>query len=136
ATPQGTVAFFLCGPSQVTAGGCPAGNSVGAVKTLVVGAATSDTTAATTALGTYCWRAAYTPTGASVGIFDTATHTDAGAECFAVGVPGPPDPSRGLNLSMPPPDFVPIASLRGDARLGVVVTATGMEACVARLRVL
>src|SRR5438270_3826234 len=32
-TPQGTVAFFLCPPSQVSAGGCPTGNPVGAVKT-------------------------------------------------------------------------------------------------------
>ena len=136
ATPQGTVAFFLCGPSQVTAGGCPAGNSVGAVKTLVVGAATSDTTAATTALGTYCWRAAYTPTGASVGIFDTATHTDAVAECFAVGVPGPPDAGRGLNLPMPPPDFVPTASLPGNTPLRLEVPALGIDASVESLGLL
>src|SRR5438094_10143434 len=42
----------------------------------------------------------YTTLFRSVGIFDTATHTDAGAECFAVGVPGPPDAGRGLNLPM------------------------------------
>ena len=130
ATPQGTVAFLLCGPSQVTAGGCPAGNPVGAVKTLVAGAATSDTTAATTALGTYCWRAVYTPAGASVGIFDTAAHTDAGPECFAVGVPGPPDAGRGLNLPMPHPDFVPANAVLGNAPLLVDVPSRGIDASV------
>src|SRR5438552_9014011 len=129
-TPQGTVAFLLCGPSQVTAGGCPAGNAVGAVKTLVTGAATSDTTAATTALGTYCWRAVYTPAGASAGLFDTAAHTDAGPACFAIGVPGPPDAGRGLNLPMPPPDFVPANAVLGNAPLLVDVPSRGIDASV------
>src|SRR5207248_8387631 len=50
ATPQGTVAFFLCGPSQVTAGGCPAGNSVGAARNLVAGGAGRRTVAASAPL--------------------------------------------------------------------------------------
>ena len=136
ATPQGAVAFYLCSPSQVTAGGCPAGNPVGVVKTLVAGAATSDTTAATTALGTYCWRAVYTPAGASVGIFDSAAHTDAGPECFAVGVPGPPDAGRGLNLPMPPPDFVPTDALPGNTPLRVVAPSLGIDASVESLGLL
>src|SRR5207253_10873985 len=74
-TPQGTIAFFLCGPTQVTAGGCAAGSPVGPVKTLIGGAATSDPTAGTTALGTYCLRAAHTPGAAIIGIIDTSRHT-------------------------------------------------------------
>ena len=130
ATPAGTVAFFLCGPSQVTAGGCATGNPVGAAKPLIAGAATSDATAATTALGTYCWRAVYTPGSASVGIFDTAGHTDAGPECFAVGVPGPPAAGRGLNLPMPPPDFVPATALRDDVPAQISIPALGIDAPV------
>jgi sortase (surface protein transpeptidase) len=97
---------------------------------LVAGAATSDPTAATTALGTYCWRAVYTPGGASIGIFDIAGHTDAGPECFAVGVPGPPAAGRGLNLPMPPPDFVPAIAWRDDAPAQISVPALGIEAPV------
>ena len=136
ATPAGTVAFFLCGPSQVTAGGCATGNPVGAAKPLIAGAATSDATAATTALGTYCWRAVYTPGSASVGIFDTAGHTDAGPECFSVGVPGPPAAGRGLNLPMPPPDFVPATALRDDAPVEISIPAQGIDAPVERVGLL
>jgi sortase (surface protein transpeptidase) len=129
-TPQGTVAFFLCGPSQVTAGGCPTGNPVGAVKPLIAGAATSDPTAATTALGTYCWRAVYTPGGASVGVFDSSAHTDASSECFAIGVPGPPAAGRGLNLPMPPPAFEPAIAWRDDAPAQISIPGLGIEAPV------
>jgi sortase (surface protein transpeptidase) len=103
---------------------------VGAVKPLIAGAATSDPTAATSALGTYCWRAVYTPGGASIGIFDIAGHTDAGPECFAVGVPGPPAAGRGLNLPMPPPDFVPAIAPEDDAPAQIRIPALGIEAPV------
>ena len=136
ATPQGTVAFFLCGPSQVTASGCPTGNPVGVIKTLIGGAATSDATAATTALGTYCWRAVYTPGGPSVGVFDTTAHTDAGPECFAVGVPGPPDAGRGLNLPMPPPDFVRASASTVNIPVQVAIPALGIDAPVESLGLL
>ncbi|HEY9288799.1 MAG TPA: class F sortase [Candidatus Dormibacteraeota bacterium] len=106
ATPQGTAAFFLCSPGLVSSGGCSGGNAVGAVKTLVSGTATSDTTTATTALGTYCWRAVYTPTGASLGLFDTATESVGANECFTVGIPGAPNAGRGVEQPMPPPAFV------------------------------
>jgi sortase (surface protein transpeptidase) len=135
-TPQGTVGFFLCGPGQVTAGGCPTGNPVGADKALVAGAATSDPTAATTPLGTYCWRVVYTPAGSSVGIFDTAGHTDAGPECFAVGVPGPPAAGRGLDLPMPPPDFVPAPAMRDDAPVRISIPSLGVDAAVENLGLL
>jgi hypothetical protein len=92
----GTVTFFLCGPTQVTAGGCPSGGTqIGAVKTLNgSGVAISDVTTATTAIGTYCWRAEYTPTGASVGVLSSGQHTNATTECFTVGLPGPPQAGR------------------------------------------
>jgi len=128
--PQGTVAFFLCAPTQVTAGGCLTGNPVGAGKLLIAGAATSDPSTATSSLGTYCWRAVYTPSGASVGVFDTAAHTDAGPECFAVGVPGPPAAGRGLNRPMPPPAFVTATPLPDDAPAEVSIPALGIEAPV------
>lgn len=130
APPQGTVAFSLCGPSQVTAGGCPAGTAVGAVKPLIAGAATSDTTTSTVALGTYCWRAVYIPGGASVGIFDTAAHTDASGECFAVGVPGPPSSGRGVERPMPPPAFVSAAALPDDTPVRLRIPQIGLDAGV------
>jgi hypothetical protein len=110
-TPQGTVTFFLCAPGQTNAGGCSGGTTVGSPKSLVGGAATSDATSATSALGTYCWRAVYAPTGTSTGIFDTAVHTNASSECFAVGVPGPPTAGRGMQVEMPPLQLVDSPSL-------------------------
>jgi len=97
-TPTGGVAFFLCGPTQVTAAGCPAGGTqVGAAKPLVAGAASSDVTAATSAAGRYCWRTEYTPDAVSQGVYLAATHTNATSECFTVaaapapGTPGLPN---------------------------------------------
>ncbi len=130
ATPQGTVTFFLCAPGQLTGGGCSSGNAVGAVKTLIGGAATSDPTTATTTLGTYCWRAVFTPGGASIGIFDTASHTDASLECFAVGVPGPPGAGRGADLPMPPPAFVDGSAMPDDQPVGIEIPALRIAAPV------
>jgi hypothetical protein len=80
-SPTGTVTFFLCGPAQVTAAGCPAGGSqIGSPVTLVGGVATSTTTNATSAEGRYCWRAAYS--GDS--IYTAGTHTNNTTECFTV----------------------------------------------------
>lgn len=129
-TPQGTVTFFLCTPSQVTAGGCAAGSAVGGVKTLVGGGATSDATNSTTAIGTYCWRAVYTPGATSVGILDTATHTDGTTECFAVGVPGPPNAGRGMDLPMPPPAFVDASGLPDNAPVHLIIRRAGIDADV------
>lgn len=93
--PDGTVTFFLCSPAQVTGSGCPAGGSqVGAVKPLVAGLAQSDPTSSTTVLGTYCWRALYTPGPGSQGTYASTTDTNTGSECFSVGVPAPPDAGR------------------------------------------
>ena len=78
--PTGTVTFFLCQPSEVTAAGCPSGGTqIGAAKTLdAFGQATSDATTNTTAIGKYCWRAAYSGDAN----YDPASHTDASDECF------------------------------------------------------
>ena len=80
ATPTGTVTFFLCQPNEVTAGGCEgtAGTQVGGAVTLVAGQATSSATTTTTAIGKYCWRAAYSGNT----IYDPSSHTNATTECF------------------------------------------------------
>ena len=129
-TPQGTVAFFLCTPGQVDAGGCPGGNAVGGAQTLVGGAATSQTTTATTSLGTYCWRAVYTPAGVSLGIVDGATHTDAALECFAVGVPGSPNAGWGIDLPMPPPALLEAAAPLDRAPVQLAIPRIGVEAAI------
>jgi sortase family protein len=98
--PTGTVTFFLCAPAQATAGGCPSGGTqVGAAKTLVSGAATSDPTTATTTLGTYCWRTVYAPGATSTGIYTGSTHTNGTTECFGVAdavAPAPGLPNTGV----------------------------------------
>lgn len=106
ATPIGTMTFFLCDPGQVSAGGCVAGGTqVGAAKTIVAGAATSDPSAALGFNGKYCWRTAFTPDPSLAGIYEASTHTNATTECFTVvggvdlpntGVPELPGGDRAL----------------------------------------
>jgi hypothetical protein len=86
-TPTGTVTFFLCSFPQATGAGCAGGAQVGSGKALVAGSATSDPAPAATATGTYCWNAVYTPDTASLGIYDTASHTNATSECFSLATP-------------------------------------------------
>lgn len=89
--PAGTMTFFLCDPSQVAAGGCVSGGTqIGASKTIVGGAATSDPSAPLQFNGRYCWRTAFAPDPAQAGIYDAATHTNSTTECFTV--------SGGVNL--------------------------------------
>ncbi len=83
-TPSGSVDFFLCQPATVTANGgdCSSGGAkVGATKALSGGSATSDASANTTAVGTYCWRAEYS--GDTV--YSSGSHTNKTTECFTVG---------------------------------------------------
>jgi uncharacterized repeat protein (TIGR01451 family) len=85
-TPSGTVSFFICAPATVAANGgdCSAGGTqVGTAKSLdASGTAISNATAATTAAGTYCWRAEYSGGGAYRGSTDNG---GAGTnECFTV----------------------------------------------------
>lgn len=107
-TPTGSVSFFFCGPSQVSAGGCPAPNGaqVGAAKTLVGGNATSDSTSNTSTLGRYCWRTDYTPDAQSQGVYLPATDTNATSECFtsaAAPTPTPTPSTPGLPATGAPP---------------------------------
>src|SRR5262249_98725 len=60
----GTMTFFLCNPSQVTAGGCESGGTqVGNPVTISAGSATSDNASGSliNTTGKYCWRGEYTP---------------------------------------------------------------------------
>ena len=83
--PVGTITFFLCGPAEVTAGGCVSGGAhVGATKTIVAGSATSDPSAPNQFNGKYCWRTLYTPDASLAGIYESSTHTNATSECFTV----------------------------------------------------
>jgi hypothetical protein len=89
--PTGTVTFLLCSPTQVTGAGCPGGAPVGSAKPLVAGSATSDPAPAATLTGSYCWNAVYAPDAASVGIYESSSHTNATTECFALATPGFPN---------------------------------------------
>ncbi len=80
-TPTGSVTFFLCTPSQVTAAGCPTGTQVGTLKTLGAGGtALSDASSATTGLGEYCWRAEYSGDA----FYARSSHTNRTTECFRI----------------------------------------------------
>src|SRR6266550_1020152 len=88
----GSVKFFLCSPTEVTANGgdCKAnGTQVGAVKTLNgSGQASSDSIDGTTTPkdltpGKYCWRAEFTPNSGDHH-FLAGSHTNSTTECFTV----------------------------------------------------
>lgn len=87
---SGTVTFYICTPAQVTAAGCPTGGTQvgGAVAVTTSASGGTATSAAYTvgqtsaAVGTYCWRAEYTPDAASQ--YLEASHTNATTECFTV----------------------------------------------------
>ena len=90
--PTGTVKFFLCQPSEVTANvGCADGDGtqVGGAVTVTAGSATSDSVDATTTpadvdTGKYCWRAEYTPDADGALNYVASSHTNFGTECFTV----------------------------------------------------
>jgi uncharacterized repeat protein (TIGR01451 family) len=85
--PTGTMTFFLCNPSEVTAGGCESGGTqVGNPVTISSGSATSANADAslTTTAGTYCWRAEYTPDADGSNFYVAASHTNSDSECFSV----------------------------------------------------
>lgn len=119
-TPSGTVTFFLCAPSQVTASGCATGGTqVGTPITLSgSGSATSATTNATTATGTYCWRAEYSGDA----IYSAASHTNTTSECFTVvsAPPAPLDPTMTTTSNpsgagvLPGASVVDLATVAGD----------------------
>ncbi|MEU0599836.1 hypothetical protein ABZ484_16545 [Streptomyces sp. NPDC006393] len=94
----GTVRFYLCPPPVVTANGgdCSAGGTLVSTATLdAAGRASSATVGGEGgAVGTYCWRAEFTP-GVGDEHYLPATHTDATAECFTIA---PPPPSADLGV--------------------------------------
>ena len=85
--PTGTISFFLCNPSEVTAGGCESGGTqVGDAVPIDNGSATSANASGslTTTAGKYCWRAEYTPDEAGSNFYVASSHTDSESECFFV----------------------------------------------------
>src|SRR6476660_6405976 len=91
-SPTGTMTFFLCNPSQVTAGGCVTGGTqVGSAVTINAGSATSANASGslTGTVGKYCWRAVYAPDSDGSKFYNAGSHTDATDECFTV-VPNTP----------------------------------------------
>jgi uncharacterized repeat protein (TIGR01451 family) len=83
---KGAIKFFICEPDEVTSGGCEgdAGTLV-STETIVNEQAESDpyTVGLTEdAVGTYCWRAEYTPAADSE--YLAGSHTDNDRECFDV----------------------------------------------------
>src|SRR6478752_2332767 len=85
--PPGSIAFFLCNPSQVTAGGCVSGGTqVGSAVTIAAGSATSANASGslTGTVGKYCWRAVYAPDSDGAKFYVASSHTDATNECFTV----------------------------------------------------
>ena len=90
--PTGTVSFFLCNPSQVTAGGCESGGTqVGSAVTIANGSATSDNAGGSliNAAGKYCWRAEYAPDSDGSKFYVAGSHTNSTTECFTV-IPNSP----------------------------------------------
>jgi uncharacterized repeat protein (TIGR01451 family) len=83
-TPSGSVKFFLCAPSDLTGGSCPSGGTqIGSAVTLGAdgkASSASTTGTATSAVGTYCWRAEYSGDG----IYASTSDTDSSGECFTV----------------------------------------------------
>jgi hypothetical protein len=79
-SPTGEVAFYLCGPSQLSGGACLSGGTLVGTATIVGDSATSPESTATLAEGLYCWRAEYR--GSTV--YNPVTHTDPTDECFTV----------------------------------------------------
>src|SRR6478735_2933940 len=77
--PTGSIAFFLCNPSEVTAGGCESGGTqVGNAVSITSGSATSDDAsgALTNTVGKYCWRAEYTPDADGSKFYIAASETN------------------------------------------------------------
>lgn len=98
-TVTGTAEFFLCQPGEVTAAGCSTGGmKVGSTKTVNGGTATSDSIAAPTTAGRYCWRVEYAPPS-ETNKFLAASHTNPTSECFTVvGPPPPPPPALSVTV--------------------------------------
>ncbi len=91
-TPTGTVTFFVCDPTQTSAGTCPdpKGTQVGSPVTATAvansspPASSADSSAVTVnKTGTWCFRAVYTPGGANGPNYTGSSDASSG-ECFTV----------------------------------------------------
>jgi uncharacterized repeat protein (TIGR01451 family) len=84
---EGTITFFICGPDLVNSNGCESGQAeqVGDPVEIENDEAESeayDVGVTEDAVGTYCWRAEYTPSADSE--YLETEHTNATSECFEV----------------------------------------------------
>jgi hypothetical protein len=91
-TPTGSVAFFVCNPTQTTGGACPTGGTavgIGSVTTQAVllsspPASSADSVGVTVNMtGTWCFRAVYTPGGTNGANYTGSSDASSG-ECFTV----------------------------------------------------
>jgi hypothetical protein len=111
--PDGTVAFYVCGPAAANAL-CTSTATAEGTPTLT--AATSSTSTATsnsftpTQAGTYCFAAVYTPGDGSnyLGSTDNVTGTVEANECFAVASPAT-SPATAAPAAPAPPQTAPAA---------------------------
>lgn len=107
-TPTGEVDFFLCGPDEVTAAGCPQGGTPVGSDDLDDGVAVSPQVPAANEAGTYCWRGEYSGDDT----YAEVSHTNATTECFEVLVTLPRGPSTTTTLSSPTgTQAIPIGNL-------------------------
>jgi hypothetical protein len=136
-TPTGTVAFFVCNPTQTVGGACPDGHGTaitgsGAVTTQAVAgsnppAATADSNAITANMtGTWCFRAVYTPGGTN-GANYTGSEDASLGECFTVI----DTTSSSSTQSWLPNDAATVASANGAPLNGTlsVQLYTGSTSC-------
>jgi hypothetical protein len=81
-TPTGTLTFFLCGPTEITAAGCPVGSGtqVGKPQKVKDDQPTKSPAAKPRTPGKYCWRVHYSGDAH----FAPADATNATTECFTV----------------------------------------------------
>ncbi len=89
-TPTGTVTFFVCDPTQTTAGACPTGGTQlgDPVTTQAISASPPASFANSIGVtvnmtGTWCFRAVYTPGGANGNNYTGSSDATSG-ECFTV----------------------------------------------------
>jgi hypothetical protein len=98
---QGTVDFFLCGPTPSAANCTTGGIQLGDNVALVNGTATSSAfnVIATTVPGVYCWRGEYTP--AAGFRYEPGSHTNTTTECFRVKQASRTETTSNPNITQP-----------------------------------
>jgi uncharacterized repeat protein (TIGR01451 family) len=117
--PTGTIDFFLCNPSEVTAGGCESGGTqVGGDVPIANKTATSINAPGSliTTTGVYCWRAVYAPDQASSAFYLGGSETNHGSECFTV-VHGAPTIATQIQVTGAHPPGLGLTTLGDTATL-------------------